>query len=103
MASTLSIADLRNMTLKELQGEIARQQGLVRKMRMGITLGREKNSAGYRREKRQLARMSTVETGKRKEELSGKPKTRTLPPPAGKTKAPAGSSKVVKKTRTPKS
>ena len=64
MATQLSMDELRNMNLTDLRREIREVSTLVAKMRLGIKMNKEKDTAHYRREKRQLARMQTVLTQK---------------------------------------
>ena len=66
MSSTTTITELRTMQLPDLRTEIRSQQTHVQKMRLQITMNTEKDTARYRREKRQLARMMTVMTEKEK-------------------------------------
>jgi ribosomal protein L29 len=73
MATTLTITELSKMDTADLQREIAGQRMLVQKMRMGITMKKEKDSALYRREKKTLARMQTVLTRKMHEKPSSTP------------------------------
>ena len=48
------------MQVEDLRKEIRSQQTHVQKMRLQITMNTEKDTARYRREKRQIARMMTV-------------------------------------------
>lgn len=48
------------MQEKDLAKEIRDQQNLVVKLRMGVKMQKEKDSAKYIRAKKQLARMKTV-------------------------------------------
>jgi len=61
--------ELRKMQSNDLEKEIREQSVLVAKLRMGVKLGKEKDSAKYQREHKQLARMTTIMTEKRTEEL----------------------------------
>jgi ribosomal protein L29 len=62
MASHIaSFGELLAMPGDELRKELAQQKALVRKMRLGIHLNKEKDTAKYRREKRSLARMLTAQ------------------------------------------
>ena len=67
MAKKTSIKELRNMNLADLTKEVLAQKSLVAKMRLGIEMAKEKDTGRYQRERKQLARMSTVETEKKKE------------------------------------
>lgn len=55
-----SFGELLAMPSDELRRDMAAQRVLMRKMRMGVELKKEKDTARYRREKRQLARMLTA-------------------------------------------
>ena len=96
MSSTTTITELRAMSVSDLHKEIRAHQTEVQKMRLQITMNTEKDTAKYRREKRQLARMMTVLTEKQKatkgteatkETLKQKPKAAKVParktPPPG--------------------
>jgi len=60
MSSLTTIKELRKMSAEDLRKEIIAQQNTVVKLRLGVKLGKEKDSAKYVREKKQLARMKTV-------------------------------------------
>lgn len=60
MATKTTMTELRKMQPKDLLKEIAQQQHIVVKLRLGVKLGKEKDSAKYIRERKQLARMKTV-------------------------------------------
>lgn len=61
MATHLSsFGELLAMPLEDLRKDLAAQRTLVRKMRLGIEVKKEKDTARFRREKRQLARMLTA-------------------------------------------
>lgn len=60
MSSLTTIKELRKMSAEDLRKEIIAQQNIVVKLRLGVKLGKEKDSAKYVREKKQLARMKTV-------------------------------------------
>lgn len=69
MAKQTSIAELRKMQVKDLQTEARSQQMTVAKLALGVKLRKEKDSAKYKREKKQLARIKTILTEKIAEEL----------------------------------
>ncbi len=72
MAHNLTtVGELNKMTVQDLSKEARTQRDAVVKLRMGVKLGKEKNSADYQREKKQLARILTVLTQK----LSSEKKT----------------------------
>lgn len=60
MSSLTSVKELRKMSPEDLLKEIRQQESTVVKLRLGVQLGKEKDSAKYVREKKQLARMKTV-------------------------------------------
>ncbi|PIQ75914.1 50S ribosomal protein L29 [Candidatus Peregrinibacteria bacterium CG10_big_fil_rev_8_21_14_0_10_49_24] len=69
MAKLVSIIELRKMQPADLRKEIREQEVAVTKLRLGVELRKEKDSAKYKREKVQLARMKTVLTEKQTEQL----------------------------------
>lgn len=56
--------ELLNMSVDDVRRDVREQRATVAKLSMGIRMGKEKNSALYKREKRQIARMLTVLTQK---------------------------------------
>jgi len=60
MSSLVSIKELKNMPLEDLLREVKEQSAVIAKLRLGIKMNKEKDSAKYKREKKQLARMKTV-------------------------------------------
>ena len=60
MSTLITIKELRKMSPEDLHKEIVAQENMVVKLRLGVKLGKEKDSAKYIREKKQLARMKTV-------------------------------------------
>ena len=76
MATLLSIVELRNMDLPDLLREVQSQRILVAQLRLGIGVGKEKDTAHYRREKTYLARMLGVVS--EKESLKYAPGQRTV-------------------------
>ena len=66
MSSITTITELRTMSVDDLRKEIRAHRTHVQKMRLQITMNTEKDTARYRTEKRQLARMMTVMTEKAK-------------------------------------
>ena len=87
MSSHASATELLKMTPKELGNEVMQQKMLVAKLKLGIAMGKEKDTARYRRERRQLARMQTALTMKDKEQLSEPSKARTVRASRSKKKA----------------
>ena len=60
MATITSLTELRNMPVSDLRKEVMNQRNIVAKMHLGIEMSKEKDTARYQREKKQLARMLTV-------------------------------------------
>lgn len=60
MSNTTTTKELRNMTPADLQKDIRTQEHSVVKLRLGVQMGSEKDSAKYVRAKKQLARMKTA-------------------------------------------
>ena len=60
MAAITSLTELRNMPLTDLRREVRAQRLLVAKLRLGVHMQKEKDTARYQREKKQLARMLTI-------------------------------------------
>lgn len=74
--------ELRAMTPADLQKEVAQQRNAVAKMRIGVALRSQKDTAEFNRAKRQLARQLTI-LGQASDttELKKKAKTPTVPAP----------------------
>lgn len=64
MSKNSPATELRSFSADDLRKEIAAKRTVVSKLRLGIQMRTEKDSAKYRREKLQLARMLTVLTEK---------------------------------------
>jgi ribosomal protein L29 len=60
MATHSTLKELRNMQTADLRKEVEQKRVVVAKMRLGLEMRSEKDSALYRREKRELARILTV-------------------------------------------
>jgi len=60
MSNTTTTKELNNMTPADLQKDIRTQEHEVVKLRLGVQMGSEKDSAKYVRAKKQLARMKTA-------------------------------------------
>ncbi|PIR53920.1 50S ribosomal protein L29 [Candidatus Peregrinibacteria bacterium CG10_big_fil_rev_8_21_14_0_10_42_8] len=60
MSNTTTTKELHNMTPADLQKDIRAQEHEVVKLRLGVQMGSEKDSAKYVRAKKQLARMKTA-------------------------------------------
>ena len=88
MATTLTAGEIRKMQRDDLLSEVTTKRGEIAKMRLGIEMGSHKDTAAYRRAKKELARMLTVL------EETPKGETKTLKPArkASKVAAPRASS-----------
>src|SRR5262245_48099635 len=85
MATSVSYAELIKMIPTDLATEIRENELSLQKMRVGITMGREKDTARYQRLRRQLARMKTALTAKTSQEaLKPTVKASTMPAPQAK-------------------
>jgi ribosomal protein L29 len=74
--------ELRSMSAQDLRRDIAEQRSSVAKMRIGVTLKSEKNTASYSRAKKQLARQLTIlRQIEQTESLKTQPKTPKVPAP----------------------
>lgn len=94
MAKNATTAELRKMSAADLRKEIADKRAVVAKMRMTVALGAEKDTAQFRREKKEIARMLTIlsEVESAASPLKTTTKTSTVPAPARRaSKAKAGS------------
>lgn len=80
MTTHSSMDELKAMQMPDLLREMKAQELLVEKLRLGVALKKEKDTARYRREKRQFARMKTEWTRKIRLQLPAKGKTTTVPP-----------------------
>jgi len=60
MASTPTLVELRNMSLKDLKREETAKRALIGGMSLAIKMQKEKNTAKYRRKKKELAKILTV-------------------------------------------
>ena len=60
MSKNATTTELRKMSPADLRKEVEEKRAIVAKMRMGVALQAEKDTAKYRREKRMLARLITV-------------------------------------------
>lgn len=60
MAATLSITELRGMQVEDLRKEAAAKRTVIAKLKLGIEMQKEKDTAKLRRERRALARMETI-------------------------------------------
>ena len=81
MSKNTTLTELRKLQLADLNKEVQTQQGEVAKLHLSVTLGKEKNSAKYQLAKKKLARIRTVQSEKRKEELQSKKQASTVSAP----------------------
>ncbi|OGJ83217.1 50S ribosomal protein L29 [Candidatus Peribacteria bacterium RIFOXYC2_FULL_58_10] len=81
MTTETSTIELRKMQIPDLEKELRELTVSVLKMRLGIKLKKEKDTARYRLNRRQIARVRTILAEKQRESLSVKGKTSTLPHP----------------------
>ncbi len=72
MAHQTTIKELRNMQPEDLQREIRMQRNENAKLRLSITLSKEKDTAKFQRGKKQLPRMLTVLAEKEQAALPAK-------------------------------
>ncbi len=79
MAHQITFAELLGMQADDLRRELRAQETLVRKLRIGISLNKEKDTAKYRREKKTLARMHTAATQKQASALKHAQHSPTVP------------------------
>jgi ribosomal protein L29 len=77
---TTKSAELRALSAEDLRKEIAEQRDAVAKMHMGISLRSHKDTAVFKREKKQLARMLTaLRQNESSKGLKTEAKTATVP------------------------
>ncbi len=70
MADKTTIDELLKLPVKDLRREILSQQMIVARLRITTQMQKEKNTANYVHERKQLARMKTALTKKMTDELS---------------------------------
>lgn len=78
MSVTTSFQELLKIPVEDLLRETEQQRDIVAKMRLGLQVGKEKDSARFRREKRHLATMLTALRRNRHAALPPKPPKRTV-------------------------
>lgn len=78
-----SFGELTAMPFDELRKEVMTQRALISKMRLGIQMNKEKDTAKFRRERRALGRMllALERVQKQPKELKKKPKSVTVSAP----------------------
>jgi ribosomal protein L29 len=93
MASTLSIIDLRKMQVSDLEKDLQEKKLAVAKTRLDIGMMSQKDTAIYKKEKKDIARMLTVINEKKGEGMTLKTeeKTATVRAPRASKKAKGSS------------
>ena len=81
MAKKTSTTGKAQRSREELLREIAEKKAAAAKMRLGLQMGSEKDSARYRRERKEIARLAT-QLSLGDEPLNAKKKGSTLSAPA---------------------
>lgn len=91
MATHTPPSEMRKMQLSDLRSEVSDLRASIAKMRMGLSLRSEKDSAEFRRQRKTLARMLTVMAEKEMSEPSKTPATKKtgLNPRAKRSRVPA--------------
>lgn len=64
MVTLLTLTELRRLGTEELVREVAEKRLLLLNLRLGIVMRKEKDSGRYQQEKKQLARMLTIQREK---------------------------------------
>ena len=105
MAHQTTIKELRNMQPEDLRREIRMQRNENAKLRLSITLSKEKDTAKFQRGKKQLPRMLTVLAEKERAVLPAKEQVTKVPAPVKatddkKAKADKKAAKSISKTST---
>ncbi len=80
MAPKTTMTELRKMQAEDLKREVMSKSMTIAKIRMGVEMRQEKDTAQLRREKKDLARVLTV-LKEKAPGLSTSQKTSTLPAP----------------------
>ena len=94
MSTHLSAKELRNMQPDDLRKEIAEKRLIVAKMHIEIEMRSEKDTARFLREKKELARLLTVQN----EQMRANPVLKTAAKPS-KVSAPAKKKKAASSTK----
>lgn len=81
---SVTIAELLKMSEAELRQEIRSHRSLLQQKRMAIRLSKEKDTAQYQRDRRQVACMETALTMIRTKALKPATKSSTVPAPSRK-------------------
>lgn len=88
MSTHLATKELRNMQMEDLRKEALEKQLIVAKMRVQIQMGKEKDTAKYLREKKDLARLLTIINESKQKEVVAAPKKLKRKPKTVKVPAP---------------
>lgn len=84
MATKVSTQEMRKMQVADLQTEVTDLRKSIAKMRLGLAMRSEKDSAEFRRQKKAVARMLTVLKEKEGAELKPKAKASNISAPKAK-------------------
>lgn len=60
MATALTMIELRSMSKQDLEREIRGKRIHIGALRLAVSIGKEKNTSVYKKEKKELARLLTV-------------------------------------------
>lgn len=88
MSAHLTAAELRKMSVEDIRKEVREKQAVASKSRLAIALQSEKDTAAYRRGRKEVARMLTIlsEKESEQEQLNTGTKQATMPPPVSARK-----------------
>ncbi|MDD3897065.1 MAG: 50S ribosomal protein L29 [Candidatus Peribacteraceae bacterium] len=93
MTKNVALIELRSMQVADLTREVRGLRNDVAKMKIGIKMGKQKDTGGYRSAKRQLARMLTVLTMKNKTDERKEKTEKSSSSPSSKASVSSTSSK----------
>lgn len=79
MARSFAMTELQNMPLNDLLHEMKEVSSAILRLKMGVRLRKEKDTAKLRRERRRLARILTVVTQKQGSALKASSRPSTVP------------------------
>ena len=91
MTKKSTMTELRKMQHLDLEREVTVKHALIAKIRLGVEMVHEKDTAKLRREKKELARLFTAlreKTLPRASSLNGSQKEATMPAPKKKSSTP---------------
>lgn len=80
MSRDITLKELRKLSLSDLSEEINALSSEVAKLRLGIALGKEKNTSLLKKSRRQLARMKGVRQERQEIALQESAKDNTVAP-----------------------